>query len=37
MFRGGFGYHTLWRNIPSYLGRVDAEKMRAAVSAEAAR
>lgn len=29
MFRGGFGYHTLWRNIPSYLARVDVEGMRA--------
>ncbi|CAN5893599.1 hypothetical protein BH11PSE13_BH11PSE13_35040 [soil metagenome] len=37
MFRGGFGYHTLWRNIPSYLGRVDAETMRAAVAAVEAR
>lgn len=33
MFRGGFGYHTLWRNIPSYLGRVDAPTMRAALTA----
>ena len=33
MFRGGFGYHTLWRNIPSYLGAVDVHKMRAGLTA----
>lgn len=33
MFCGGFGYHTLWRNIPSYLERVDAHTMRAASTA----
>lgn len=32
MFRGGFGYHTLWRNIPSYLGEVDVETMRSALA-----
>ncbi|RYF62906.1 MAG: protein-tyrosine-phosphatase, partial [Comamonadaceae bacterium] len=31
MFRGGFGYHTLWRNIPGYLARVDGEAMRVAL------
>ena len=31
MFRGGYGYHTLWRNIPGYLGRVDPVAMRAAL------
>ncbi|MEJ8826850.1 tyrosine-protein phosphatase [Variovorax humicola] len=30
MFRGGYGYHTLWRNIPRYLERVDVEAMRRA-------
>lgn len=24
MLRGGFGYHTMWRNIPKYLAGVDA-------------
>ncbi len=33
MLRGGFGYHALWRNIPSYLERVDAQTMRAASTA----
>ena len=37
MLRGGFGYHTLWRNIPRYLDRVDTEKMRAALAHTAAR
>lgn len=23
MLRGGFGYHTMWRNIPKYLEEVD--------------
>jgi len=27
MFRGGYGYHTLWRNIPRYIERFDAGKM----------
>ncbi|MEJ8854893.1 tyrosine-protein phosphatase [Variovorax robiniae] len=33
MFRGGYGYHTLWRNIPRYLERVDVEAMRRALLA----
>ena len=33
MFRGGYGYHTLWRNIPRYLERVDVEAMREALAA----
>jgi protein tyrosine/serine phosphatase len=28
MFRGGYGYHTLWRNIPKYLGQLDVDTMR---------
>lgn len=36
MFRGGYGYHTLWRNIPAYLGRVDPEAMRTALAKAAA-
>ncbi|MET3439325.1 protein tyrosine/serine phosphatase [Variovorax paradoxus] len=28
MLRGGYGYHTLWRNIPRYIDRLDPEKMR---------
>ncbi len=31
MFDGGYGYHTLWRNIPAYLRKVDAQRIRAAV------
>ncbi|MEB0057761.1 dual specificity protein phosphatase family protein [Variovorax sp. LG9.2] len=29
MFRGGYGYHTLWRNIPRYLEQLDVGAMRA--------
>jgi protein tyrosine/serine phosphatase len=25
MLLGGYGYHTMWRNIPSYLDQVDPE------------
>jgi protein tyrosine/serine phosphatase len=31
MLRGGYGYHTLWRNIPRYIDRLDPEKMRHAL------
>lgn len=31
MFDGGYGYHTLWRNIPAYLRKVDPVRIRAAV------
>jgi hypothetical protein len=31
MFDGGFGYHTLWRNIPAYIERFDAQAMRRAL------
>jgi protein tyrosine/serine phosphatase len=31
MLRGGFGYHTMWRNIPSYLDGVDARQITAAL------
>jgi protein tyrosine/serine phosphatase len=29
--QGGYGYHTLWKNIPKYMERVDPEKIRSAV------
>lgn len=32
MLRGGYGYHTLWRNIPRYLDRLDAAAMRRALA-----
>ncbi|MDB5894476.1 MAG: protein-tyrosine-phosphatase [Rhodoferax sp.] len=28
---GGYGYHTVWKNIPTYLARVNIEKLREAV------
>ncbi|QGW84535.1 protein-tyrosine-phosphatase [Variovorax paradoxus] len=31
MLRGGYGYHTLWRNISRYIDRLDPEKMRHAL------
>jgi protein tyrosine/serine phosphatase len=31
---GGYGYHTMWRNILRYVRSVDAEKLRAAIVAE---
>jgi protein tyrosine phosphatase (PTP) superfamily phosphohydrolase (DUF442 family) len=31
MLRGGYGYHTLWRNIPRYLDRFDPASMRRAL------
>lgn len=34
MFDGGFGYHTLWRNIPQYIERFDVAAMRSALSAQ---
>jgi protein tyrosine/serine phosphatase len=29
---GGYGYHSMWKNIPSYLRSVDVDKLRAAIS-----
>lgn len=28
---GGYGYHSLWKNIPKYMDAVDIEKIRAGV------
>jgi protein tyrosine/serine phosphatase len=33
MLHGGFGYHTMWRNIPRFLAGVDAAAIGAAVRA----
>ncbi len=33
MKNGGYNYHSLWRNIPKYIERVDVEKIRKAVVA----
>ena len=32
---GGFGFHSMWRNIPRYLAKVDVEKIRRGVDAAA--
>lgn len=29
--KGGYGYHSLWKNIPDYLHKVDIDKIRQAV------
>ncbi len=31
MLHGGFGYHTMWRNIPGYLAEVDPAAIAAAM------
>lgn len=31
LVNGGYGFHPVWRNILEYLGKVDVEKIRAAV------
>jgi protein tyrosine/serine phosphatase len=32
---GGYGYHSMWRNILRYVQSADVEKLRAAISAAA--
>ena len=29
--QGGYGYHSMWKNIPTYINKVDIEKIRHAV------
>jgi protein tyrosine/serine phosphatase len=29
--QGGYGYHSMWKNIPTYINKVDIEKIRQAV------
>lgn len=31
---GGFGYHSMWRNIPRYIESADVEKLRAEIARE---
>jgi protein tyrosine/serine phosphatase len=31
MTQGGYGYHAVWKNIPTYINDVDVEKIRRAV------
>jgi protein tyrosine/serine phosphatase len=33
MVDGGYGFHSMWKNILDYLAKVDVEKIRAAVEA----
>ncbi|MFZ3004094.1 MAG: dual specificity protein phosphatase family protein [Undibacterium umbellatum] len=32
LINGGYGYHSMWRNIPKYLKKVNIEKIREGVS-----
>jgi hypothetical protein len=34
MTRGGYGYHSIWSNLPSYLRKMDVESMRRRVGLE---
>ena len=31
---GGFGYHSMWRNIPRYIESADVDELRAAIAVE---
>ncbi len=31
LMNGGYGYHSMWKNIPAYIREVDVEKIRAEV------
>ena len=31
MRQGGYGFHSVWRNIPAFVARVDADALRAAL------
>src|SRR5262245_61417869 len=31
---GGYGYHSMWRNIPNYLKAVDVGKLRSAIAGD---
>lgn len=33
LLHGGYGYHALWKNIPTYLHQVDVEKIRQRLAA----
>lgn len=37
LLHGGYGYHSMWKNIPSYLNHVDVEKIKNAVDKELAK
>jgi protein tyrosine/serine phosphatase len=33
LVNGGYGFHSIWRNIPRYLRKVNVEELRAKISA----
>ena len=37
LLHGGYGYHAMWKNIPSYIKHADVEKIRNAVDKELAK
>ena len=37
LVHGGYGYHAMWKNIPSYIKHADVEKIRNAVDKELAK
>lgn len=37
LLHGGYGYHSMWKNIPSYIRNVDVEKIKIAVDKEIAK
>jgi hypothetical protein len=32
--KGGYGYHSMYRNIPEYIRKVNVEEIRKAVEAQ---
>ena len=34
LINGGYGFHKVWKNIPEYINKVDAARIRAAVNAK---
>jgi len=37
LLHGGYGYHSMWKNIPSYIKHADVEKIKSAVDKELAK
>jgi hypothetical protein len=37
LVHGGYGYHSMWKNIPNYTEHADVEKIRNAVDKELAK
>jgi protein tyrosine/serine phosphatase len=37
LLHGGYGYHSMWKNIPSYIKNADVEKIKIAIDKELAK